>query len=455
MTKRAWYVEVRKILNLAIPLIIANVAMISMEIIDTIMAGQASANDLAGLAVGGNIWLFIEIAMGGIISALTPRIARFHGAKQFSEITIETQQGLLLGTFIGILAMLIMLSLVPLLPYIGTSPEVTIIAQGYTTVIAYSLPASAIIWVLYCLLEGHGLMRFLVFSSLVAVVLNLIFDYIFVFGKLGFPALGGIGCAWTTTTIYWLWAVACIFYTAQNIETRSYNIYKKWPSFNWKRWKSILALGVPISLTLMAEEGFFNITTLLVAPLGTEALGAHQITIQVVAIVLMVGLGIGQATAICVARSIGRSQLDRMYYHLKSGFALVLFIGIFVGLSVFLLRHNLPLLFTENSAIALISSSILIIAPLFILSDVLQVWASQTLRGFEDTKIPMLLQIISYWGIGFPLGYSLAVTTFWGESYGIYGFWVGFLGGVFIGCCLLCTRLYLKARTYNDRVILT
>ena len=88
----------------------------------------------------------------------------------------------------------------------------------------------------------------------------------------------------------------------------------------------------------------------------------------------------------------------------------------------------------------------MVLAPLYLLVDAIQIWAGQTLRGFEDTKVPMMIQITAYWGIGFPLGYSLAVTSFWGEPYGIYGFWVGFLGGVFIGCCLLGIRLYVKSQ---------
>ena len=138
MLKHSWITEAHKILRLAIPLIIANVAFIFMEITDTIMSGQASSEDLAGLALGTNIWIFIEVAMGGLITATIPRIARFYGARQFQEITIEAQQALLLGCLVGFLAMLALLSIVQFLPLLGTSPEVALIAQGYTTIIAFA-----------------------------------------------------------------------------------------------------------------------------------------------------------------------------------------------------------------------------------------------------------------------------------------------------------------------------
>jgi MATE family multidrug resistance protein len=293
-------------------------------------------------------------------------------------------------------------------------------------------------------------MRVVVITSIGALILNLIFDYIFVFGKFGFPALGGVGCAWTTTTIYWLWALSFIIYTINHEQLKDYKIFAQWPKFNWQRWKSILALGLPISFALLAEEGFFNISTLLIAPLGTEPLGAHQITIQIVSLVLMFGLGIGQATAIRVAQSIGRSETGSLVEHLKAGFLMVAVVSFSVGIFVFIFRTGLPNLFTQDLGIAAISTSIMFLAPLYLLVDAIQIWAGQTLRGFEDTKVPMMIQVISYWVIGFPLGYSLGVTTYWGEPYGIYGFWIGFLGGVSFGCCLLGIRLYLKSQQFND-----
>ena len=450
-----WTSEVRKLLGLAVPLIIANIAMIGMEVIDTIMSGQASADDLAGLAIGGNIWLLIEVAMGGMLSALTPRIARFYGAKKTHDITIDVRQGLLLGAFVGIAAMFLVLAIVPLLPLLGTSDKVTLIAQGYTEIIAYSLPPSAICWVLYCLFESHALMRFVVLSSLTALVANLILDYIFVFGKFGFPALGGVGCAWTTTSIYWFWGLACVIYSIRHPMLKGYKIFSDWPFafnktnkqklINWSRWRAILALGLPISFSMLAEEGFFNVTALLIAPLGTSSLGAHQITIQIVALILMFGLGIGQATAICIANSIGKNDTSTLSNHIKAGASLITLVSVSVGLLVLIFKQQIPYLFTQDHNIAAISIVLIVWAPFYLLVDAIQVWASHSLRGFEDTKVPMLIQVISYWGVGFPLGYSLGMTSFWGGPYGIYGFWIGFLAGISIACVLLSIRIYLKS----------
>lgn len=444
MHNKSWFYYVKKVLHLAIPLIISNVAMIGMGVIDTIMAGQASAEDLAGLAIGGNIWLVMEIAVYGVILAITPRIARFYGAKNKTEITIEAQQSFILAGLLGIISMVIMFAAIPFIPYLGANNEVTDIAQGYAEIIAYSLPISGILWAIFGLLEGHGLMRFVLLSSLTAVSLNLVFDYIFVFGKLGFPALGGIGCAWTTTIIYWLWGISAIIYTSKHSVIKNYQIFNHWPGIILSRWRAILALGLPISLAILAEEGFFSFSALLIASLGTDPLGAHQITIQIVSLVLMFGLGIGQATAIFVAKGMGKSQVDSVVNYIYAGFKLIFFFGIIVGFMVFLLRNELPYLFTQNKSIAAISTAIMFFAPIYLVIDILQIWSAQTLRGFEDTKVPMFMQVTSYWVIGFPLGYTLGYTDFWGSNYGVYGFWVGILGGISIGSILLCLRLYNK-----------
>ena len=380
----------------------------------------------------------------GVICAITPRIARFYGAQDNNEITQEAQQGLILAALLGVIAMFGILLFIDFVENLRANEEVTIIAQGYLSIIAYSMPVSGVCWAVFAILEGHGMMRFVVCSSITAVCLNIVLDYIFVFGKFGAPALGGVGCAWTTTIIYWLWGFSALIYLVRHRALKHYAVFTQWRGVILSRWKAILALGTPISLALLAEEGFFNITTLMIAPLGTEALGAHQITIQILAIVSMVGFGVGQATAIRVAHSIGKKDIDDMYTNLKVGAMMVFCFSVVVGIFVFWGRDMLPMLFTQDSSIALISTAIMFFAPFYLIADVLHIWAAQSLRGFEDTKVPMLLQVFSYWMVGFPLGYSLAITELWGTSYGIYGFWAGLATGVSLGGVLLCSRLYAK-----------
>lgn len=433
--------EARQILRLGIPLIVAHIAMVGLEVIDTMMAGRVSTNDLAGLAIGVNIWLVIELFMGGWISATTARFARFNGAKQTKEIRQEAQQAMLMAFLIGCLAMFLIWSLVPLIPHLGASEEVTSIAQHYLKTIAWGMPASGLIWVVLCLCEGCGDTRLSMFSSLIVLALNVVLDYIFVFGKFGFPALGAVGCAWTTTVIYFLWMFMCFYYVLKHPKFKQLGIFSQFNGLDFKRWKVIFLLGLPISLSLLAEEGFFSVSALIIAPQGPVPLGAHQITLQIAALVLMCSLGIGQATAIRMSNNMGAQKFSEALGQAKVGLMLCLMLVAVVGSIIGFFPAATLSLFTSDKSIVSISLLMLMYAPLFLLFDSAQVCAAQVLRSFEDTTVPMLIQVSGYWLLGFPLAYSLGATQVWGRSYGVYGFWVGFFAGVCISAFFLCWRL--------------
>jgi len=433
--------EARQILRLGIPLIVAHVAMVGLEVIDTMMAGQVSTNDLAGLAIGVNIWLVIELFMGGWISATTARFARFHGAKQTKEVRQEAQQTMLMAFLIGCLAMFLIWSIVPLIPHLGASEEVSLVAQHYLKTIAWGMPASGLIWVALCLCEGCGDTRLSMFSSLTVLALNVVLDYVFVFGKFGFPALGAVGCAWTTMVIYFLWMLMCFYYILKHPKFKQLGIFSQFSGLDLKRWKVIFLLGLPISVSLLAEEGFFSVSALIIASQGSIPLGAHQITLQIAALVLMCSLGIGQATAIRMSNSMGAQNFSQALGQAKVGMLLCLTLVAVVGSIIGFFPAATLSLFTSDESIVSVSLLMLMYAPLFLLFDSAQVCAAQVLRSFEDTTVPMLIQVSGYWLLGFPLAYSLGATQVWGRSYGVYGFWLGFFAGVCVSAFFLCWRL--------------
>jgi len=439
--------EALHIMRLGIPLMIAHVAMVGLEVVDTMMAGQVSSTELAGLAVGANIWLVIELFMGGWISATTPRFARLKGANKPTEIRHEAQQAILMALTIGTLAMLLIWSIIPLLDHLGTSAEVTAIAKSYLGIIAWGMPASGVIWVMLCLCEGCGDIRFSMGSSLIVLALNAVLDYIFVFGKFGMPALGAVGCALTTLSIYFLWALMGVAYIEYRAEFKALKIFRSWPRLDFARWRAIFVLGLPISLSLLAEEGFFSVTALLIAPIGTEPLGAHQITLQIVALVLMLSLGLGQATSIRLSNSIGAGKAPLALKQAQIGRVLCISYALVFCLLIAWQPSAVIRLFTQENSIAQISLSMLVFAPIFLLIDSAQVSVAQILRGFEDTKVPMLFQVFGYWCLGFPLGYSLGATDLWGQAYGVYGYWAGFMVGITVSAILLNIRLHKTLST--------
>lgn len=434
--------EAMQIARIGLPLIIANIAMVGMEMVDTMMAGQASVNDLSGLAIGVNIWFVVEVFLLGCLSAIAPRIARFYGARARDEITQEVRQSTLLALLLGSIGTAALLACVPFLSMLGTEPAVTRVAEDYLSIVAFSIPAAAVGSVFLLFSEAHGYTRYVMVSSLVALAMNAILDYILVFGKFGLPKMGGVGCAWATLSIFWTWMLVTMIYACIHPKLKEYKAVGLPHNLDWSRWKAILVLGIPISLALLAEEGFFNLSALLIAPLGTTMLGAHQITLQVVFAVLMIGFGIGQATSIRVGQSLGKGDIHKARLQTLTGLLSNVTLALAAGTLVFVMRERIPGIFTREASIITTSSLILMAAPLYCLVDGIQLGAAQILRGYTDTKVPMMLQVFSYWGIGFPLGYSLGNTDFWGEQYGIYGFWSGFLIAIFVAAILMCIRLW-------------
>ncbi|WP_271270438.1 MATE family efflux transporter [Aliamphritea hakodatensis] len=438
--------EARAILNLAIPLAVAHIAMVGMEVIDTIVAGQYSAQDLAGLAMGGSIWLILVLFMVGVLGAVLPRMARFYGADDGANVTGEVQQGMILAVTLGLIMTALSWIIPGWLPGLGAGDTETRIAQGYISIIGLGFPAIGVFIVVMNLLESHGLTRFIALTSLLILPLNLLLDYVFVFGVGPFEGMGGVGCAVTSASLYALWTVALCVYAAKHPKLKGYRVYQRWPGVDKQRIKAILGLGLPIGLMLLAEEGYFNISALLIAPLGVSSMGAHQITIQVAALVLMVGLCIGQATAIRASHSIGREDTRGVHQQLKVGLAMVLVFSLVSGALIMIWHDRVPGLFVRDAAVIALSASMLVFAPLFFVFDALQVWCIQVLRGFQDTRMPMLIQLTSYWAIGFPLGYSLGLTDLWGEQYGVFGFWAGFMCGVLLSAMFQARRLYRMVR---------
>lgn len=433
--------DTNQIVRLGIPLIIGHLAVLGMSVIDTLMAGQVSAIDLAGLAVGSNIWFILVMTLGGLLSACTPRIAHFYGAGRSEDIRLEMHQSAWLALGLGIAACLFLVSVVPYLYLLGAEPEVTAIASDYLQVIALSVPGVCMFNSLRSLCEGTGSTRVIMVITLLALPVNMLVDYLLLFGKFGFPELGSVGCAWATTVIYYLMLLLGLVYVASKPHMKQLRLFDRFSGPDIKRLRAILALGLPICLSFAAEEAFFNISALSVAPLGAVSLGAFQILIDVALMVLMVSLGLGQATCIKVAQSLGAGKPERARLMCRNSLLIVIGVTLVLGILMSVFRVSLMDLFSENESVALLGASLILFAPLYLTLDACQIYCITVLRGYGDVRKPLMLQLIAYWGLGFPIGYSLAHTDFWSVNLGVYGFWIGFLVAVLVGTGLFSWRL--------------
>jgi MATE family multidrug resistance protein len=417
--------DANHLLRLAGPLMLGQIAVVGMTVTDIYMAGQVSANDLAALQLGGSIWAMISLLVIGIMIGNSPIIGHFWGANQLNKVRFQFQQGLWLSLPMGAAVCGAILLGVALLAQLDISAEVYRIARGYLLpylITGFMFPAFFSFRATY---EGMGDIRPVMVFNCLAFVLNAILDYILVFGHLGFPAMGGIGAAWATTVVMFFLLLAMVLYGVKAKNIKRLKLYQQFSAPNTGAIAGILRLGIPISLTIAAEIGFFAIIPMLIAHLGANVLGAHAITNNLDSLAYMIPLGIGQALTIKVSHAQGRMDPLAARQICVTGFKLVFLLALVLGSIKILLRYDFAAIFSPVAEVQVIAASLFFFSAALGCFDSLQMSCSGALRGYKDARGPLIIQVISFWVIAFPIAYSLALTDFWGEPMGVYGFWAG------------------------------
>lgn len=415
------------LLRLAGPLMLGQIAVVGMTVTDIYMAGQVSANDLAALQLGGSIWAMISLLVIGIMIGNSPIIGHLWGANQPDRVRFQFQQGLWLSLPMGIAVCGAILLGLALLGQLDISDEVYHIAKGYLLpylITGFMFPAFFAFRATY---EGIGDIRPVMLFNCLAFVLNAILDYILVFGHLGFPAMGGIGAAWATTVVMFFLLLAMLVYGLKAKNIKKLQLYQQFSAPSRTAIAGILRLGIPISLTIAAEIGFFAIIPMLIAHLGANVLGAHAITNNLDSLAYMIPLGIGQALTIKVSHAQGRMDPLAARRICVTGFKLVFLCALILGSLKILLRYDFAAIFSPVAEVQVIAASLFLFSAALGCFDSLQMSCSGALRGYKDARGPLIIQVISFWVIAFPIAYSLALTDFWGEPMGVYGFWAGLI----------------------------
>ena len=262
-----------------------------------------------------------------------------------------------------------------------------------------------------------------------AFLLNILLDYALVFGRFGLPAMGGEGAAWATTIVMTFLLLCVVIYAQRSRTMRALKLYHQFVRANIQAITNILKLGVPIALNIAAEISFFAIIPLMVAHLGASVVGAHAIAHNIDALAFMVPLGVAQALTIKVAHAEGSGDPRFARQVCLVGFKLVFILALVMATIKIILRNDFAAAFSGDPGVQVIAVNLFFFAALLGCIDCLQMCASGALRGFKDVRLPLLIQVTAFWIIAFPIAYSLALTDFWGEPLGIYGFWIGMIIG--------------------------
>ena len=432
--------NIAELLRLAGPLMLGQFAVLGMTVTDIYMAGQIDSDTLAALQLGGSVWAFVSLIVIGIMIGNSPIVGNHWGAGLMQQVRFQFQQGLWLSIPVGGLVCLAILACIDLLSYLDISDNVYSIARAY--LIPFLLTGSLFpaFFAFRSSLEGMGDTKPMMIFNCLAFILNAIFDYLFMFGKLGLPAMGGAGAAWATVVVMVFLLASMALYARFARNLKSLRLYSQFTRPSAAAIGSILALGIPIALTLSVDMSFFAIIPLMIAHLGSDVLGAHAIAINLDALVFMLPLGIGQALTIKVAHAQGAKNPEAAKFICLTGFKLVFVIALLLGAAKILLGGHLASLFSPNSEVARIATNLFLFSAVMGLFDCLQISCGCALRGFKDTRIPLVIQITAFWIIAFPIAYNLALTDNFGSPLGVYGFWVGAILAALVASIGLLTR---------------
>jgi MATE family multidrug resistance protein len=419
---------------------------------DNVMVGQLGTAELAAVSLG-NSFVFIAMSLGiGFSTAITPLVAEADSANNISQGKNAFKHGLILCTLLSVLLFLIILLLKPLMYYMDQPKEVVELAIPYLNYVALSLIPLIIFQALKQFSDGLSNTKYPMYATILANIINIVLNYLLIFGSFGFPKLGIVGAAIGTLfsriiMVYFLWM---IFKSKDKF--RPYITNFNFKKIEQKISAKLFNLGFPSALQMFFEVGIFTAAIWLSGVLGKNPQAANQIALNLSSMTFMVGIGLSVAAMVRVGNQKGLNDFISLRRIAFSIFFLTFIIEIIFASFFLIFRDWLPTLYidgdtlvniNDNKEVVLIASKLLLVAAFFQIFDGLQVAILGALRGLQDVKIPAFITFVSYWIVGFPVSYYLGLYT----SLESVGIWIGLFTGLFVASILLYIRFnYLSKK---------
>lgn len=446
-TSRTWGAELAATFALAWPLVIAQLAQTALTTTDVIMMGWLGPQALAAGTLATTFLMPFLLLGIGIVGAVAPLVAQARGARDIKAVRRIARQGFWVAILLAVLLIPVILQIRPVLTVLGQDPVATLRAEQYIQVAVWMLFPGLAIIVLRSLLSAFEATRVILVITVGGVVLNAIGNYLLMFGTFGLPRLELRGAALSTALTNLVMFAVMLAYVLRHRRFKRFNILLRFWKPDWLRFREIFRIGTPIGLTVLAEVGLFTAAALLMGRIGTDEIAAHAIALQCASMAFMVPLGLGIAATVRVGHAYGRSDPEGIS---KAGWtAFALGIGFMAVASILFLTMG-PVIVTwfldprvpENANALALAATFLVVAGVFQLVDGAQVVAAHALRGLSDTKIPMFLAILGYWGVGLPTSYILGFVVGW-QGVGI---WMGLAVGLAFVAVVLVSRFAMRER---------
>jgi len=443
-----WGTHFRATFSLGIPLIGAQLAQLGIHTTDVVILGRLGAAHLAAIVLSAQFFFTVFILGSGFANAVMPMVAQAYGRGDAVSVRRAVRMGMWVALAYSALMIPLFYNVERILLYAGQKPEVAALAGSYLKIAQWGMAPGLLFMTLRGLVSAHGRAGIVLYVTIIILSVNAFFAYALVLGHFGFPALGMEGAAIVSFCVNLLSFLLITAYIQSRPDMRRYELFVRFWKPDWGALREVVHLGLPIGLTMLAEVGLFTGASLLMGNIGTLQLAAHGIALQLASIAFMIPLGLAQAGTVRVGVAHGRGDRLGVVRAALAVLMIAAVIAVSGGILFALVPTTLASIFldkagADSAAVLAIAGPFVVIAGIFQLVDGLQAIAAGLLRGLKDTRIPMVLALISYWPIGFFCAWFFAFPA----GFGGIGVWFGFLSGLAAAAVLLNWRFYRLVRT--------
>ena len=430
----------RNLLAHALPVLVAQLASVGMMVVDTVVLGHFSAVDLAAVGIGGAINISLLYALVGVLQAVTPMVAHSVGAGEHATVTHILRQGLWLALLLSVPGVLLLRNCGMILALFPMDPAVAGRIEIYLGILACGLPAYLFYRTFCAFSNALGRARLLMLIGLLTCAGHAVLAWGLGLQGWLLEPLGAKGCALSNVLVSWM-ACGAAFLALQlgSVEAR-YRVFSAWEWPCWATWRELLRLGLPLGVIGFIEMTAFTLDSLLLAPLGATVVASHRIIGNLAALCYMLPLALAIATLSAVGRAVGARDWRQAHVHIGAGLTLAAGLSSVFGLLIWLSRRPLVDLFSDDPAVRSIATGLVIYIAVYQFFDALQTVASHVLRAYRVTFVPMLVQILAFWGVGLGLGWWLCYHA--DPPLGVAGFWSAAVLSLTLAAVLLCTLLW-------------
>ncbi|MED3761098.1 MULTISPECIES: MATE family efflux transporter [Peribacillus] len=439
--------KIRLLFYILIPILITQISMYAMTFFDVMMSGQYSTQDVAGVSIGSSLWTPVYTGLSGILIALTPVVSQLVGSRQSKSVSYSVMQAIYLAVALALFILIIgAFSLNPVLNAMDLEDSVHMVAHDYLIALSLGIIPLFIYNALRAFIDALGQTRISMIITLCALPVNVLFNYLLIYGKFGFPELGGVGSGYATAITYWLIALVAILVVIKINPFSTYQVFTEFFRVSWKEWRALLLIGVPIGLAIFFETSIFSAVTLLMSKYDTVTIASHQIAMNFASLLYMIPLSISMALTIVIGFEIGAARYKDAKEYSWIGISMALTMSLVLSTILFLFREPVASLYTKDHEVMMLTSHFLIYAIFFQISDALQAPIQGILRGYKDVNVTFAMSLVSYWILGLPIGYFFAKFT----DMGAFGYWIGLISGLALGAIGLAARLrYIQQVKYK------